>query len=181
MGLTHEHVRELLDYFPDTGEFRWKKIPHPATGMQRRHNTMRAGKIAGGKHNAVGCIVRIEGRYYPAGRLAFFWMTGRWPRSMIRHRNFNASDNRWDNLVEATPSQISRAARPHHDGSSRFKGVYLRKNGYIWTSQITLNGEVHFIGNFPDEETAARAYDVEARKHFGEDAFLNFGDEGSAQ
>jgi RAV-like factor len=57
--------------------------------------------------------------------------------------------------------------------SSRFKGVVPQPNGR-WGAQIYDRHERVWLGTFPDEDAAARAYDVAARRFRGREAVLNF-------
>jgi hypothetical protein len=63
--------------------------------------------------------------------------------------------------------------------TSQFKGVYQRRGGWRATLCVGRNAPKH-VGDFPDEVTAARAYDKAAREAFGEDAVLNFPEESRA-
>jgi hypothetical protein len=65
-------------------------------------------------------------------------------------------------------------AKPRKGKASRFKGVSLDRNTGKWRATIRVNGKLHWLGSFKEEEAAARAYDEAARKHFGEVAYLNF-------
>lgn len=92
----------------------------------------------------------------------------------IDHKNNDGLDNRKENLRFCTKSenqhnQISRIGQ-----SSKFKGVGWSKSNRRWISQIRINGKRIHLGSFEDEEEAARAYDIAARKYFGEFACLNF-------
>jgi HNH endonuclease len=49
--------------------------------------------------------IRIGGRPYSASRLAWLYMTGKWPNSEISYINGKPSDTRWANLREVTSSQ----------------------------------------------------------------------------
>jgi len=87
--LTHERLLEVLNYDPATGIFVWK--------------------IGQRKGVQAGCIkkdgyrrIRIDNDGYQSGRLAFLYMTGRWPVPTIDHKNMIRDDDRWDNLIEAT-------------------------------------------------------------------------------
>lgn len=96
MRVTQEQVRELLDYDPHTGVFRWRYQPDAESKGTRHRNTRHAGKIAGFRH-FTGVRIKIAGVHYSAHRLAFVWMTGAVP-SHVFHRNGDIFDNRWTNL-----------------------------------------------------------------------------------
>jgi hypothetical protein len=53
--------------------------------------------------------------------------------------------------------------------SSKYIGVTWCKSNNKWKAQIGAGGKNHFIGNFDDEEAAAKAYDAAAKKLIGED------------
>lgn len=57
--------------------------------------------------------------------------------------------------------------------SSRFKGVSKTRGGR-WRASIRPGGRSLYLGEYASEEEAARAYDVAARKYFGDEAFQNF-------
>lgn len=88
----------------------------------------------------------------------------------VDHRNGDRVDNRRANLRAATHLQNCQNARPK--GQSRFKGVSRYRER--WHARIKVPGRRIDLGSFHDEESAARAYDVAAREHFGEFARLNF-------
>lgn len=60
-------------------------------------------------------------------------------------------------------------------GISGFKGVYL--DGGSWRVRMKIDGEQFEIGRFTDKVIAAKAYDAEQWKRFGEFAYLNFPDD----
>src|ERR1700726_3642325 len=61
-------------------------------------------------------------------QLAWFYMTGRWGRATIDHRDGNPANNRWKNLRVATPSQNNANRRRPRNNTSGFKGVCLTRN-----------------------------------------------------
>lgn len=90
--LTAERLREVLEYDPAIGVFRWLIKPCGQISI---------GDIAGCRHGEGYVQIRVIGRIYLAHRLAWLYMTGEWPISLIDHRNLDRSDNRWSNLREA--------------------------------------------------------------------------------
>ena len=94
------------------------------------------------------------------------------------HINGLTWDNRRCNLRTATnPQNHWNLRKRNGDYSSKYKGVYLaRRAGRYdkWVAQICYMGKSKRLGDFWTEEEAARRYDQEALKVFGEFARLNF-------
>ena len=61
---------------------------------------------------------------------------------------------------------------------SKFRGVSWNKRRLKWAADITIDGKTTHLGNFDDEETAARKFDEHAAR-LGRP--LNFPSEGQAQ
>ena len=93
--LTANRLRKVLSYAPATGIFRWKVSASTRAPV---------GTIAGSKNGRGYHQIRIGGRPYSASRLAWLYMTGKWPNSEISYLNGKPSDTRWKNLREATSS-----------------------------------------------------------------------------
>uniref|UniRef100_A0ACD5VJ05 Uncharacterized protein n=1 Tax=Avena sativa TaxID=4498 RepID=A0ACD5VJ05_AVESA len=62
---------------------------------------------------------------------------------------------------------------PRAMGTSRFKGVVPQPNGR-WGAQIYEKHSRVWLGTFPDEDAAARAYDVAVLRFRGRDAVTNY-------
>ena len=90
------------------------------------------------------------------------------------HINHITLDNCRDNLRVCTCLENQRNRRANSDSTSQFKGVHWDKQKKKWRAQITINGKSNYLGCYEDEEMAAMAYDLVARKVFGEFAYLNF-------
>jgi hypothetical protein len=156
--VTRARLRELLHYDEDTGEFRWRK---------RMSKTVRAGDVAGCT-GAGRRRIGIDGRTYAAHHLAWFYMTGRWGRPTIDHRDGNPSNNRFSNLRPATSSQNNaNRGRPGRN-TSGFKGVSPSGGPKKWKASIRKNHQKIHLGYFATPAAAHEAYLAAARKLFGE-------------
>lgn len=90
-NLTHERVIEALAYNPLTGAFTWK--------IRIAYNVY-PGTVAGRNSKAGGYpYVRIDNEEVTCARLAFFYMTGKWPERRVRFINGDKTDCRWENLT----------------------------------------------------------------------------------
>jgi len=100
----------------------------------------------------------------------------------VDHRDGNGLNNCRHNLRLATHQEnLRNQTRKRKNTSSRFKGVYWRKDIQKWHAQIgdgtrTIRGNPHRInlGCFDNEEDAAHAYDDAAHRLFGAFGTVNF-------
>ena len=138
--LAQKEIKEILDYNPDTGEFRW--LISPSTNVS-------IGDIAGCNKRGYISIRRNRKTYY-AHRLAWVIMTGEWPEHQIDHINHNPSDNRWCNLREATNQENHKNQSLRKDSKSGVCGVIWRKKTQKWSAQIKIHKQIH-LGVFTDK------------------------------
>jgi len=89
------------------------------------------------------------------------------------HINGNRLDNREINLRICTRTQNRQNRIIHKNNSSGYKGVTFDKRKRKWCAQIKCSKHIH-LGYFDCLKDAARAYDLAAKKYFGEFARLNF-------
>jgi hypothetical protein len=90
------------------------------------------------------------------------------PKGMVvDYVNGNGLDNRRCNLRVCTQEENVRNSRHRAHGKSRFKGV--SPHGGKWKAMVGQR----YLGVFDDEVEAAKAHDREARKQYGEYAWLN--------
>jgi hypothetical protein len=158
--LTVERLREVIAYDQETGLFTWRVTLSPIA---------QAGKQAGCTRSTRGYRkIRIDGRLFPAHRLAWLYVTGRWPVACIDHRNLDPSDNRFDNLREATPSQNMFNMRGQKSAFP-LKGVHRGTvTGKAWRSCISAGKKAIHLGSFDCPAAAHFAYVVAADKLHGE-------------
>lgn len=87
----------------------------------------------------------------------------------VDHASRDGLDNRRANLRSASRSQNNGNHVIRSDSGNTYKGV-TKRAGYTWSAKCAGT----YLGGFKTEEAAARAYDAEARRVFGEFARLNF-------
>lgn len=161
-GLSATQLRRLLNYDPRTGLFKWR-----VERRGRPHGRIPPGTIAGSIWADGYRHICIDYVAYPAARLAFLWMTGRWPRLGMDHKNRNRADDRWRNLREATWSQ-NQMNKINSNNALGLKGVCWEWDRDKYKAYIEVNGRSMHLGRFETAEEAQAAYAVAARKHFGE-------------
>lgn len=155
---------ELLDYSPETGQFRWK--------VTRNARFARAGDVAGSLDRHGYRQIKIDGRLHLAHRLAWLWKYGEWPEGDLDHINLNADDNRIANLRLATRSENHANRRARVDSKSGLKGVHFEKARGCWIAHIVWRGKRRKIGRFATAEEAYDAYCKAAKEQWGEFARL---------
>ena len=102
--------------------------------------------------------IGFDKKQYQAHRLAWFYVTGKWPTNDIDHINGIRTDNRFENLREATRSQNCRN-RVKHKGKSLPLGVYRNNRGRrTYYVQILANGRNKRLGPFKSVVEAEAAY-----------------------
>lgn len=154
--LTRRYLQDILHYSPETGLFTW----------QRGRSGIRIGMTAGKKNQKSQIQITIDGRAYLASRLAVFWMTGRWPRKQVDHRNVDPSNNRWKNIRRATNGQNCGNQRRPSNNTTGFKGVSRAASGRFHAGIRKNYRRIH-LGTFDTGAKAHAAYRRAARKLFG--------------
>ncbi|MGA2916774.1 MAG: HNH endonuclease [Sedimentisphaerales bacterium] len=96
------------------------------------------------------------------------------PAFIVDHKDHNTLNNSRENLRLATKSQNISNRKKKKGCSSKYKGVSYRREKRKWEAYICYNGTDKHLGNFENEEAAAKAYDKAAKEYFGEFAVVNF-------
>lgn len=156
--LTAERARELFEYDPKTGILKNR--------FKRNNNGADAGAVAGYQKANGYWEIGIDKKYYSVHRIIWLYMTGEMPKHHIDHIDMNPSNNKWENLREATRSQNGANRRAYKNNLSGFKGV--SKIGNRWYAEIQKNGIRYNLGRFDSPEQAHAAYCKAASKLHGE-------------
>lgn len=91
----------------------------------------------------------------------------------VDHINNNPLDNRKVNLRIVTQQQNNMNVSSRKGSSSKYVGVYFRKETNKWCAQITINGIKKHIGKFTNEIDAVKARDTATLKYHGIHGNLN--------
>jgi hypothetical protein len=155
--ITQAELKEILEYNPDTGVFTWKKTVC---------NRVVVGNVAGHKTNWGYISIKIQGKHYQAHRLAYLYMTGKFPENDIDHINHIKDDNIWANLRDATGSQNQANKVKQKNNTSGYKGVNWHRNK--WRAQISYMNKTMDLGYYTTPQEAAEAYKKKATELYGE-------------
>lgn len=156
--LTAERAKELLDYDPETGVFRWKVSK----------GRVKAGDVAGRVNNTGYIQIRVDRNLYQAHRIAWLLTRDEWPNLQIDHINGDRADNRICNLRQATKAQNAQNTSKRAHNTSGFKGVSWCRRHAKWHAQLQKNKRRVYLGRFRCPTAAHIAYCKAAKEHFGE-------------
>lgn len=156
--LTIDRLREVLQYDPETGIFRWIK----ATSFR-----VQVGDEAGALNDGY-VLITIDGETYGAHRLAVMYVTGILPGGKTDHRNGIRNDNRFSNLRPGTHKQnMQNEQGPRKSNKPGYLGVYLDKQTGRYRTAITVDGKTVQLGRYSTAEEAYGVY-ISAKRQFHE-------------
>lgn len=163
--LTQEKLKEILNYDPETGLFKWKERTW-LEGKQKTFNVRFSGKIAGSLSNSGYLQIGINNKDYLCHRLAWFYIHGYWPKDYIDHIDRNKTNNKISNLRLATNSENSQNIVKCHPNNkySKLLGAHYDKRRNLYYSVIVINKKRNWIGWFKTAIEAHNAYVIEKRK-----------------
>jgi len=154
--LTQSRLKEVVNYNPETGDFIW--IGH----RYKSRNGLAAGHINQRGYRQI----RIDGILYKAHRLAWLYVTGKFPEHSIDHISCIKTDNRYSNLRQADHSLNNQNIKKHRShNKTGFLGVRYRKNINKYIADIRVNGKQIYLGLFHNAIDAHNAY-LEAKRKY---------------
>lgn len=156
--LTADQLKEVLEYDSLTGKFKRKlqagsAVPGDAAGSPNGNGRLR---------------ILVLGKKYYAHRLAFLYMTGKFPTDEVDHINLDPTDNRFENLRESTHWQNQWNKPVTSANRSGFKGVHFSQKDRVWYANIWANKKRFGLGSFKDPAEAHAAYVAAAIKYHGD-------------
>lgn len=158
--VTLARLKELLEYDPETGVFRWR--------ISRSH--LKAGSVAGSLGNKGYRVILLDRVKYSEHKLAWMYVNDYYPEFEIDHKDKDKSNNKILNLRKATRSQncSHKEFKSSETGRKRGAYPYKFKSGVRWRSCISFEGKKIHLGMFPTEDEAHAAYVSAAISYFGE-------------
>lgn len=150
----------FLDYDPETGFFRYKLRTNP--------NTV-PGEIITTLNEDGYVMISVQGVRMRGHRIAWVWMTGKWPNRDIDHINGQRADNRYLNLREANRSQNLMNGGLRKSNRSGVVGVHFCAERQKWVAQIKVQKRTVGLGRFEQFQDA-----VHARKKAEERYYKSF-------
>jgi hypothetical protein len=156
--LTAKRLRELVAYDSVSGILTWRAKRTGRCKVGTRLGTLRKDGYREAK---------VDGVCYLEHVLVWLYVKGRYPTKYLDHKNRLRSDNRFSNL-----RQVPRRAFNHANSCGRRvgipKGVQWHEKARGWAARITVDGKSRYLGFFREQADAAKAYEMAAKKHFGE-------------
>lgn len=164
--ITQAFLRSVLRYNRRTGIFTWLERADVRPQWNGRYAGKRAGSEwspDGGKNKYI--VIRLLDWPFMAHRLAILYVTGRWPRREVDHKDLDGINNRWLNLRRATKAQNGANRGANKNSKTGIKGV--TKVGRRYRATIQSEGHWQQVGSFATEAEAQAAYAAAAARLHG--------------
>ena len=160
--ITQDQVKDLFEY--RNGDLYWKVA---------NNKKIKIGNKAGTADFQGYLRTRINRKPYLNHRIIFLWHYGYLPQC-IDHKDCNPSNNKIENLREATNSQNSCNAKTFSTNTSGVKGVYWSNRDKKWRVTLSLNGRRMYFGCYDNLEQAKLVIQKARLKCHGQ--FANHGE-----
>lgn len=170
-----QYLMECFNYDPNIGILYWKERPLYHFKNKRGMNIWNVkfpNKIAGAVNGGGYKSIKIDFVSYLSHRIIWKMYYGLEPPDIIDHVDGDPSNNKINNLREATLEENSRN-KPRLDerNKSGYTGVYARltaKGNVVWRALIKVDKKNKHLGTFKTIEEAVTAREIAAKEHYGE-------------
>jgi len=156
--ITQKQLKELLHYEPLSGHFTWLKTYNSRTikGTRAGGETTARTKPRLLKYRRI----QLHKKCYKEHRLAWLYMTGKWPQYGIDHIDRNSINNAWLNLRDVPQSVNTKNASIASNNTSGTTGVFKNNGrGTNWGARICVSYKQVHLGYFDTKKEA-----IDARK-----------------
>lgn len=159
--LTKDYLHQIFEY--RDGFLYWKiKVGGMSPGDKAGSTSVNNGRTH----------VQIKRKFYKVHRIIFMMFYGYIPKE-IDHADTNESNNKIENLREATSSQNNYNQKLRKDNTSGIKGVTWDKSRQKWHVQVVVNKKPVFQARFDDLELAELVAQEARDKYHGKFARHN--------
>lgn len=117
------------------------------------------GEVFGKIYDSGYRVGRLCGKNYKNANLVYLYHKNILPNYCLDHKDRNKSNDKIDNLREATRTQNMWNVGSF-GGRSAYKGVNYQKDKGKWRARYKDHGKRFHVGYYDTEEEAAKAYDV---------------------
>lgn len=163
MQTLQELLKVWITYDPDSGIVRWRRDSRYTKAGERADKT-----FFNKQNNYWYSRIALCGQHYATATIIWVYVTGRFPKTLVDHKDLDATNNRWTNLREATQSQNVANQRLSNRNTSGFKNVYWSKRKRKWHVLCKLNNKTKSLGHFDCLFAAVRTARLKAREIYGE-------------
>jgi hypothetical protein len=154
INITHDKLKKLLEYNPETGLF----INKVYRSARAKKNTV-AGFLSKDGYITIG----INGKTYYAHRLAWFYIFEIWPEKFIDHIDTIRNHNWLSNLRECNYSEnYQNIIKCQSNNKSGYLGVSSNRSKF--RANICLDNKPLYLGSFDTAIEAHEAYLFAKRK-----------------
>ncbi len=158
VAIDRKELKRVLKYDPITGLW---------TNRVQRGGNARAGEVTGRPNSDGYTQICYKGKRYMSSRLAYFYMTGKWPSFEMDHKDLDHTNDRWKNLRPATDSQNQMNRNLQKNNKSKHRGVIRRRDSGKWMAYLTKNKKRINLGCFDLKKDAVAVRRKTERKVFG--------------
>lgn len=159
------YLRECLVLDLVTGELTWRTRPREHFATKRSCSTWNA-RYAGKRSGSLLPIgywliaLTFAGRQRGllSHRVIFALATGAWPVDEVDHKNGRRSENRLNNLREATRVENCQNQPVNPRNTSGFPGVSRVKRSGKWMAKVNTGGRCVYRREFDTPQKASAAY-----------------------
>ncbi|EGP2804598.1 HNH endonuclease [Salmonella enterica] len=148
-------LSKILEYEPSTGVFRWNKSK----------GTALAGDVAGSVNHHGYREITIDGKKLQANRLAWLFVTGRFPNGVIDHINRVRDDNRFSNLRDISVAENNLNKSIRLDNKSGTPGVNWDIKREKWRVTGQINRKQKHLGYIKNINDAIEVRRIFCRKY----------------
>ena len=155
--LTQDFLNNLFEY--REGNLYWK---NKLSDRSRFEIGKKAGSVCKNGYSQVF----VNGKIYLLHRIIFMMHYGYMPK-YIDHIDRNPSNNKIENLREATRGQNKINTALQKNNKSGYKNVCWHKKQKQWIVQVKVDGKNKYFGGYYDVKVAGFVAEIMRHKYYG--------------